>query len=132
MPRGVKRKEPYHQTHGFEVEDPYPQHRKLHPHTESNWQIREFVFWLRTRGSADLTDLKFDDINDLILQFRGVDLLEYRAEVAQMRSRYRWMWEKIKPEPAQAQTIPEPAEVVEPEADPLRDLLDKVRRSRDV
>lgn len=127
--------------------DPYPEHRRLHRHMEANWQIREFVFWLKGRSVTDLSELSFDEINDLILEFRGVDLLAYRAEVAHMRSKYRWMWDRAKPgqvepvevfhesgRPSQARTLfdpPEGPDRFEEQSDPLQDLLSKVRKGRD-
>ena len=134
MPRGVKRASMAQQPL-FGQGDPYPEHAKLYPHTETNWQIREFCHHLKQLG---LVDLDWDQINDALLAWRGVDRLTYEAEAADMRSKYRWLWDKFEPRlPELAQVIDEtkrpgaadPPEHTEPDA--LRDLLGKLRKGRD-
>lgn len=74
--------------------DPYPEHAKMYPHTEANWVIRDFFTFLVDRG---VTSMGHEQMNDMLLEFRGVDKLQYKAEVAQMRSKYRWLWELFEP-----------------------------------
>lgn len=134
MPRGVKRA-PMAQQSLFKHGDPYPEHAKLYPHTEANWQIREFCHHL---GQLGLIDLDWDQVNDALLAWRGVDRLAYEAEAADMRSKYRWLWDKFEPRlPELAQVIDETKrpgaanlpERTEPDA--LQDLLGKLRKGRD-
>lgn len=74
------------------TQDPYPQHARMYPFFQENWAIREFWHFLAERG---LTDMTFDQVEDALLAFRGVDSLAYEAEAAEMRSEYRWLWEQF-------------------------------------
>lgn len=86
------------------ISGPYPEHAKLYPHTQTNWEIREFWHFLAAQG---LSPLSWDELNDLLLAWRGVDKLAYQAEAADMRSRYRWLWEQYEPK------LPEIAVVID-------------------
>lgn len=134
MARGAK-KASIAQQPLFRQGDPYPEHTKLYPHTETNWQIREFCHHLKQLG---LVDLSWDQVNDALLAWRGVDKLAYLAEAADMRSKYRWLWDEF------GSRLPELAQVIDEtkqpgmgdlpertETDPLQDLLSKVRKGRD-
>lgn len=124
------------------IPGPYPQHAKLYPHTQTNWEIREFWHFLAAQG---LSPLSWDELDDQLLVWRGVDKLEYLAEAADMRSKYRWLWEKYEsklPEIAAVideTKMPENMAVLEPEPtkenetpvpDPAQALLDKIRSAR--
>lgn len=96
--------------------EPYPQHAKMYPHVEANWAIRDFFTFLAGRG---ITNMGHEQLNDMLLEFRGVDKLEYKAEVAQMRSKYRWLWEHFEsrlPELGMVidETVPRVTEAVKP------------------
>jgi len=113
--------------------EPYPEHAKMHPHFETNMAIREFWEFLYSRGSVELS---FQQWEDALLEFRGVDKLAYLAESAQMRSEYRWLWEKFMPthaEPVKSvkPVIIEKVEKVGSEGNgALADLLARIRGGR--
>lgn len=90
---------------------PYPQHAKLYPHTQTNWEIREFWHFLATQG---LSPLSWDELDDQLLRWRGVDKEQYRAEAADMRVKYRWLWEQYEPR------LPELAAVIDETRRPER------------
>lgn len=80
-------REPYDKMRGFVNHDPYPEHAKMHRHSQGNWAIREFLYWLRRNWPhLDIGSLTVDNFNDLIFAFRGVDPVDYHAEAAQLRS----------------------------------------------
>lgn len=144
MPRGVKRQQSHVQLALVAQAEPYPEHAKLYPHTQANWAIREFFHWLRVRpGAPELIRLDFDTLDRLLMEFRGVDYLAYKAEAADLRSKYRWLWEQHEHRlPELATTIDETdrghlvqggqpsAEQEQPpvQEDPLQHLLGKVRK----
>jgi hypothetical protein len=66
----------------------------MHPHIETNAAIREFWEYLCSHGIAEIP---WQEWENALLEFRGVDKLAYEAESAQMRSEYRWLWEKFMP-----------------------------------
>lgn len=75
--------------------DPIPQHTKLAPHIESNWSIRDFLAYMRTRGVelvVPLADgaliLTAEQIDSAILAFRGIDEAAYRAEAKHLLEKY--------------------------------------------
>lgn len=76
--------------------EPYPEHAKLHPHLQDNWAIREFLFWLVHQGR--ITDLTFDQVNDLLLEYRGVDVDAYYREGQRLKVEYKWLHDQYMPE----------------------------------
>lgn len=84
-----------------------------------------------------LTGLTFQQVEDALLKWRGVDKLEYEAESADMRSKYRWLWEQFEPTVGTLTAavkeiqVPQPVENVQVQEDGLAFLLAKIRGSGD-
>lgn len=83
---------------------PYPEHAKMYPHTQANWQIREFWLHLTERG---LSTLSWDELDDELLRWRGVDKGAYQSEAGDMRTKYQWLWDTYEPQ------LPEIASVID-------------------
>lgn len=94
MPRGVKKARV--STSPTRQADAYPEHAKLYPHMNTNWEIRAFMDFLTRKGVCLLS---WQQVNSLLLEFRGVDQLAYSAETADMKVKYRWLWEQYGVEP---------------------------------
>lgn len=73
--------------------EPFPEHAKLHPHLKDNWAIREFLFWMLSQDRIDM--ITFDQVNDLLLEFRGIDKIAYEVEAAQLKIQYQWLYDQF-------------------------------------
>lgn len=93
------------------VPGPYPEHAKMYPHTQTNWEIREFWHFLAAQG---LSPLDWDEMNDQLLIWRGVDKDRYLQEAQDMREKYQWLWGQFEPR------LPELASVIDETKPPAR------------
>lgn len=75
--------------------DPMPEHAKLSPHADAHWEIRQFLRYLRDRD-IELTmhtgkvakALSTEQVELLLLRYRGVDPTAYAAESAKLLAKY--------------------------------------------
>ena len=112
--------------------EPYPEHAKLHPHSKLDL-VYEFFEYLREQG---VTDLDWGEVHDLILRWKGVDILAYEAEAAEMRAQYPGLWKQFdevlaaKPRLRVTRRPVVRVDLPESPGPDARDLLlDKIRRS---
>lgn len=145
MPRGVK-KTSYHQTHGFEWVEEFPEHAKMNSGSEGNWAIREFLAFLYENGiflaRYDSLRHKIEGLpvvvpERLLMQWREVDPETYAAEQEILNKRYNLdvlmkAAGAVKIDRSPLPDLPEkPTRPAIPTVDPLQDLLSKVRKGRD-
>lgn len=80
---------------GFD--DEFPEHAKLNPHVDANWEIRNFLEYLAGRSIflARYNPVRhaIEGLGELIpeallLEWRGVDVATYRAESQVLDKRY--------------------------------------------
>lgn len=73
----------------------FPEHDKLQPHTQANWDIRDFMSYLMRSGvqvlyarAGRIEVMDFDEMEKRLLVWRGVDLESYRAETKALVEKY--------------------------------------------
>lgn len=74
--------------------DPYPEHAKMYPHSQFDI-IHQFFEYLTIEG---ITNLTFEEVYELILLWRGVDVTDYLAEGLVLRRKYPQLWKTIVPD----------------------------------
>lgn len=74
--------------------DPYPEHAKMYPYSQFDI-IHIFFEFLAGEG---VTDLSYDEVHELILKWRGVNITDYLAEGLVLRRRYPKLWESVLPD----------------------------------
>lgn len=133
-----------------DFDDEFPEHAKLRPHFEANWDIRHFLTWLTSRGvflaRYNPTRHAIEGLGDsfpesLLLEWRGVDAVAYRAEHQVLDERYgiSKLTAKLAPELGKPLGHMPPLRPSEPKIteeretsvpDAAQALLDKIRSMR--
>lgn len=82
------------------LEGVYPEHDKVAPHVAANWDIRDFLEFMRGKGAQMFRraktssgawyeeSLSADALNDALLEFRGADPKAYAAESKALMGKY--------------------------------------------